>query len=146
MKIKQRGGIMVEVLVSMVLFGTGVVGLLGFLGTSATLSADSRYRTEAAVLADELFGEMVAANISTLSTNYDASSPRFAAWKDRVAGLLPNGNANINFTPGERMDGEGNLTGNSFVTLTITWKAPSDTQTDTASGGGHKYVTSTYFY
>jgi type IV pilus assembly protein PilV len=146
MKIKQRGGVMVEVLVSMVLFGTGIIGLLGFLGTSATLSADSHYRTEAAVLADELFGEMAAANISALSTNYDTSSYRFAAWKDRVAGLLPNGNADIDFTPGTRVDSEGNPTGNSFVTLTITWKAPSDKPDDKTSNVGGKFVTSTYFY
>jgi Tfp pilus assembly protein PilV len=132
---------MVEALVSIALFSVGIVGLLGFLATSTTLSADSRYRTEAITLADELFGEMAAADIGTVSNIFAGSSPRFTAWRDaRVAGLLPNGNADIEFIPGTRIDSNGTSTGSTFVNLTITWKAPAD------KDAGGRFVTSTYLY
>ncbi|MDR2173839.1 MAG: hypothetical protein LBE32_06540 [Burkholderiales bacterium] len=134
MKITQNGSVMVEALVGIALFSIGMVGLLSSLGVSTTLSTDSRYRTEAITLADELFGEMEA------SDDYNKSSERFAAWKkNRVRGLLPNGNAEIDFIPGTRAHSTG---ANTFVTLTITWKAPSDK----ASDPGGKFVTSTYLY
>jgi Tfp pilus assembly protein PilV len=141
MKIKQKGGVMVEALVSIALFSVGIVGLLGFLGASTTLSADSRYRTEAITLADELFGEMAASDVRTVSNVFGESSHRFTKWRDaRVAGLLPNGNADIEFIPGTRVDSSGTPTGSTFVTLTITWKAPAD------KDSGSRFVTSTYLY
>jgi len=140
MKNTQKGGVMVEALVSIALFSVGIIGLLGFLGTSATLSADNRYRTEAITLADELFGEMAATGIGKVSDVFNESSPRFTAWRDtRVAGLLPNGNADIEFIPGTRVDSHGVSTGSTFATLTITWKA-------SAKDSGSQFVTSTYFY
>ncbi|MDR2173684.1 MAG: hypothetical protein LBE32_05720 [Burkholderiales bacterium] len=144
MKVLQKGGVMLEVLVSVALFGVAIVGLLGMLGISAMLSTESRYRTEAAALANELFGEMAAAaavGISTLSWEYGESSSKFANWRTARLAMLPGGKAEIEFENGTRVDDTGAPTGSTFVTLTITWKAPNDTS---ATGG--KFVTSTYFY
>ncbi|MCL2310707.1 MAG: hypothetical protein FWC42_10685 [Proteobacteria bacterium] len=141
MKRTQKGGLIVEVLVGISIFSIGIIGLLVFLGTSVTLSADSRYRTEAVTLADELFGEMATADIRTISQIFSRSSPRFTAWREtRVAKQLPNGNAYIAFIPGTRVDDNGVSTGSTFVALTITWKAPTD------KGAGGRFVTSTYLY
>lgn len=143
MKIWQKGGIMLEVLVSVALFGVAIIGLLSLLGLSATLSTDSRYRTEAITLADELFGEMAAAPANTLSTNYADTTANFENWEKRVKALLPSGSAGIGFEDGTRKDTSG-ASISTFVTLTITWKAPSNTSTAEDAKG--KFVTSTYFY
>ena len=52
----QQGSTMVEVLVSVLLFSVGVVGLLRSLGTAVRDSGEVEYRSVAAALADERIG------------------------------------------------------------------------------------------
>ena len=119
MKKQQKGGILIEVLVSLMIFALGVVGLLGSMAVTSKHSSENRFRAEAVSIADELFGQMTVSNPATLSTEYAVGSPLFQAWLINRVQTLPGGNAGIVFDPGA-------MAGGFLVSLTITWAAPDE--------------------
>lgn len=97
----QRGASMIEVLVAMLLFSIGVVGLLRTLGTAVTDTGAVQYRSTAASLADGELGLMWAdsANLAAYaSTGIDVPQ-------------LPNGKRDITIN-------------DNIVTVKISWQAP----------------------
>lgn len=97
----QRGSMMIEVLVSVVLLSVSVLGLVRILGQSVKDSGELEYRSVAAALADETIGRMWVdrANLAT-----------YAAVDEAVA-QLPGGTRTIAVA--------GNV-----VTVTYAWQAP----------------------
>jgi type IV pilus assembly protein PilV len=98
----QRGSMMIEVLVSVVLLSVSILGLVRVLGQSVKDSGDLEYRSVASTMADELVGRMWVdrANIATYAT----TDPEALA-------ELPNGTRMVTVA--------GNV-----VTVTIGWQAP----------------------
>ena len=92
---------LIEVLVSVVLFSLGIVGLLRVLGTAVRDEGEIEYRAQAATIADEILGRM---------------------WVDRgnLAAYVADA-ADLPALPGgtETVDVNGNV-----VTVTITWQPP----------------------
>lgn len=89
----QRGYVLLEALVALLIFSLGLLGLIGFQAASTKIAADSRFRTEAAMLADELIAKMAASDVTTVKTDYASDGSKFKAWvNDRVVGgsRLPN--------------------------------------------------------
>ncbi|MDR0247537.1 MAG: hypothetical protein LBI16_03980 [Burkholderiales bacterium] len=149
MKISRN--VTVGALVGIALFGIGLIGLLGFSGGSVTPSVDIHHYTEAIAPTNNGVGEMVAAdvgtnvsaNIGTTSNDFDESSLHFAAWRDiHVAGLPPNGNFGIKFTPATSTDSNEISMGDASATLAIAWKEPSEKASDI----GVRFDTSIYPY
>lgn len=99
----QKGGLMVEVLVSVLLLSVSVLGLVRVLGTSLQDSGDLQYRSEASALADDIIGRMWVdrANLDAYDTE---DVPETLA-------QLPNGTRSIAVDDG-------------VVTVTVTWQAP----------------------
>ena len=54
----QSGYVLLEALVAMLIFSLGLLGLIGFQAASTKIATDSRFRTEAAMLADELLARL----------------------------------------------------------------------------------------
>ena len=135
MKEQQRGGILIEVLVSLTIFAVGVVGLLGSMAVTSQFSNENRFRTEAVSIADELLGQMAVSKAATLSTDYVDTSANFQNWLTSRVKTLPNGQATIVFPAGAAS------AGGTFVQLTIFWKSP-----DSKAGAQQAaYTTTTYF-
>lgn len=115
------GMALVEVLVSVVLFSVGVLGLLAVHSRSAQFSGDSEDRSRAALLASELASNMWAQNTVTL----DATT--IASWQSAVTdtsnGGLPNGSGSVSVN-------------GSVATITVTWRAPWKSSSET-----NRYVT-----
>lgn len=108
-KIKPSGGFMlVEVLVSVVLFSIGVLGLLAVHSRSAQASSDSEDRMRAAVLASQA-ASMLWAQDSTTSLPSD-----YSTWQTAVA----------NTTDGGLPNGVGTITAGTPAYITITWSKP----------------------
>ena len=101
----QRGSTMVEVMVSVVLFSVGVIGLMRVLGTAVQDTGSLQYRSTAATRADTAIGEM---------------------WVDRgnLPAYVTAGTAVPELPNGQRVV---TVAGN-VVTVTINWQAPGAAQ------------------
>jgi type IV pilus assembly protein PilV len=106
---RARGFTLIEVLVSLLVFSVGILGMAGFQAMSTRNSVEASERTRAALMANELVAAMWQAHTTALD---DAVK---AAWDERLknteaAGLL---------------DGKGVVTelndDSKGVLITITW-------------------------
>lgn len=131
-----RGVMLIEVLVSILIFSIGILGIVALQAVSIRNVRDADYRTEASMYASQIIGSMWADrfNVPTYALNAAdvvpcgvganaSANPQVDAWLDSftdpaVAGGLP---------------GAGNLkqqiavAPNNIVTLTICWQSPQDT-------------------
>jgi type IV pilus assembly protein PilV len=116
---RQGGFTLIEVLVVLLLFSVGLLGLVGLQAKAMQISTSGEDSTRAALLANEMASAMWAANSVT---NGAATA---GAWNARVgntaAGGLPNGVGTAVVT-------------NCVATITVTWRAPQET-------APHQYVT-----
>lgn len=131
----QSGSVLLEVLVSVVIFAVGILGLIGLQATAIKQSTDAQYRSNAAMLANKLLGEMWvgAANNAALQSGFAKGGARYNAWRDSdVKALLP---GVVNNTPTEP---NVTVAADGTVTITIRWHPPSDPSTGPSY---HEYVT-----
>lgn len=118
---------MIEVLVALLLFMFGVLGLVGLQSSMTRAQTDSKVRADAAYLAQELIGRMWSdlTNFATYDGSGCASTPRCLEWQNKTASALPKGVGTV------AVDA---TTGN--VTVTIKWTMPD--------GETHQYITATH--
>ena len=128
----QSGVMLLEVLIALLIFAVGVLGLVGMQAVAIKLTAESKYRAEAASYAEQLLSQMWADDIANLRTYYDSEEggEKYTAWKTDIqaAGGLPGTSLSGN-APSVVIDPATNQ-----VTITIRWQAP-DAQ------AAHRYVT-----
>ena len=105
---RNDGFMLIEVLVSIVLFSVGVLGLLAVHAHSAQTSGDSEDRMRAAVLASQ-GASLLWAQDSTTSLPSD-----YTTWQTAVA----------NTTDGGLPNGVGTITPGTPAYVTITWSTP----------------------
>jgi len=121
-----RGVVLIEVLVALLLFMLGVLGMVGLQGSMTRAQTDSKVRADAAYLASELIGRMWSdlTNVATYDGSGCATQVRCKEWQDKVASGLPRGigAVTVDATTGD-------------VSVTITWTMPG--------GEAHQYVTQT---
>lgn len=119
-----RGFTLVEVLVALLLFSLGLLGLVAMQAKATKQAVDAEDRTRAALLADDLIATMWAERSPKVSAL--ALQAWTARLEDANSGGLP-GN------PGYVIETKGGIT-----TVTLTWNEPSR-----VSGDG-KMLTSRY--
>lgn len=147
-----RGYVLLEALVALLIFSLGLLGMIGFQAASTRIASDSRFRTEAAILVDELISKMSVDQRSTVAAKYVYDSVSGVkgtasdAWfNDRVVGSskLPNASAKVDIANGAALD---TLT----VTVTLTWKLPGATKSGASAKEKEqaegRYVTNTLLY
>jgi type IV pilus assembly protein PilV len=123
---QQEGVILLEALIGILIFSFGILALVAMQAISVSNVSNSRYRTEAAFLANEIIGEawvdrganyanLVNFNVSSGSATYATTQ----AWVTKVNTMLPGTAANppdiAIATPAE---------GGRQITVTIRWRAP----------------------
>ena len=117
---RQAGVALLEVLVSLLLFSFGVLGLIGLQARAVSISTDAEDRNRAALLANDVASTMWL-NKSTTAIDTNAGS----AWQTRVAdqsrGGLPNGVLTITAVTTNSAD------------IKIAWKAPTRSAGDASS-------------
>jgi type IV pilus assembly protein PilV len=123
-----RGIALIEALVGILIFTTGILGVVGLQAAMTREQGSAKSRADAAVLASELIGLMWADSANSLTANLanyatGCTSGSCKQWIDKVAKELPNGTAVIT------TDAAGT------AAITISWTSPTD--------GNHQYVTST---
>ena len=112
-KARTKGFSLIEVLVSMTIFSVGILGLLGMYARSVTGFSDSKYRTDAALLADGLINDIWVnrANIASYAYTGGTASAVVQPWLNDVTATLPNGNATV-------------AVAGTTVQVTVTWQPP----------------------
>ncbi len=94
----QVGSVLLESLIAVLIFFVGLIALVGISSQAIDLVGESKSRSDASYLADELIGELWT---NTASIGTFESSAEFTNWQDRVRSLIgpaasatmtPNGN------------------------------------------------------
>jgi type IV pilus assembly protein PilV len=119
----QSGVMLLEILVSILIFSFGVLALVGLQGSMTRAQTEAELRAEASFLAGEVIGLMwtSAATLSSYAGNNCDSTDPCVTWREKVAEKLPAGQGTIA------------VNGNT-VTVTITWRH---------SGGDQRTYTTT---
>ncbi|WP_126445962.1 type IV pilus modification protein PilV [Sulfuricystis multivorans] len=123
MKKTQNGATLLEVLVALLLFAFGILGLLGMQAVASQMTGEAKYRAEAAMYADQLISQMWTDDTAALAAQYDSTmgGAKFVAWRNQIqaAGTGLPGATGTN-EPVVSIDA------NNVVTVTISWQAPTD--------------------
>lgn len=118
----QSGAALLEVLISILIFSFGLLGMVGLQVVATQNSADAESRTMASTLANDIVSQMWLKNPTSLADPVITTD--ITNWKTRVASItdskLPNATGNITAAAG-------------IATISISWKAPSKKSTDNAN-------------
>lgn len=128
---KRAGFMLLEVLISVVIFSIGILGLLGLQANMAKAQTEAKARADASYLASELQGLMWSdlANLAQYQIQSGActntNNARCTNWVSKLGQSLPSASSTVTVD-----------TTNGDVSITITWQLP---------GGGlsHRYQTMT---
>ena len=142
---------LLEALIAILIFSNGILGLIGLQGAAAKASVDAKFRSEAALLANELIGQMWASDRTqaTLQANFaSANGASFQAWAWKGATATPGTQTAAGAAPGTVLavlpgadanpptvviaPSVGTTLATSQVTITINWTVPGE-------GTAHQY-------
>jgi type IV pilus assembly protein PilV len=126
----QRGLMLLEVLVAVMVFSIGILGIVGLQAASIRHVNDAQYRGEAIFLANALVSQMWADDRTATDPTYlevtygdTGSGAGYAAFKEmakRLPGTELSGNAPaIKVAPGPTPT-------SSVVTVTVSWQLPGE--------------------
>lgn len=129
---KQSGAMLLEALISMLIFMIGILAIVGLQAAAMKNVGDAKFRSEASLLVNQLLGQMMVSNrtLGALQTNFQGpSGAAYTAWLAKVqapttglpgtTGLPPT--VTIVPTPSTSTTAPS-----SQVTVTIFWKAPNE--------------------
>ena len=110
---RQRGVAIIEVLIAVLLFSLGILGLIGLQARALSFSIDAEDRIRASLLAND------AASIMWLKRSVTLTEPELTAWQTRVAAStehgLPGGSGTVTVLAGTT----------NVADISITWHRPS---------------------
>jgi type IV pilus assembly protein PilV len=93
----QRGAMMLEALIGILIFSTGILALIGMQALAISYASDAKYRADASFLANQVIAEMWV-NRPTISTYAYAGSGAVPApisgWVTAVESTLPGATSN----------------------------------------------------
>jgi len=131
----QGGIVIVEVLLAVLIFSFGILGVINLQANAIKLNADSKLRTDASYLAGQIISQMWIdrSNLDEYEhkpngsnctfTGSASSSAHVTSWigtaarRGTLLGSLPNATAQIKVTT------------TNEVTVTVCWRAPQETET-----------------
>jgi type IV pilus assembly protein PilV len=117
---RQSGVTLLEALLGILIFSIGILAVIGMQALAIRTVAESKYRTDASYLANEIIGEMWVNRANLANYVYDGGgSPpaQLANWIGRVEAALPGAVAN---------QPEIDIDAANMVTVTIYWQHPEE--------------------
>ena len=123
---RMDGVVLIEVMIALLIFMFGVLGLVGLQASMTRATSDSKSRADATYLASEMVGRLWSdmSNLSSYNGASCASTALCKEWQTKVASSLPGGagSVTVNSTTGD-------------ATIAISWTGPDGVQ--------HTYTTNT---
>lgn len=136
---KQQGSMLLEALISILIFSMGILAIVGLQANSIKMSSDAKYRSDASMLANQYVALMwadVASAVIPANTPFNNSqfvnfaSPsgtNFTPWLNTIQANLPNATATVlpvtTLNPGIAVAGAQQST-STTVTISISWYLP----------------------
>lgn len=111
----QKGVMLLEALVAILIFTLGIIALMGLQAASIQQVSQNKYRTDASYLANQIVGKMWV-DQGNLPSYTSAGYVGRANWDAAVAASLPSGTGTI-------------AVAGTVVTVTIQWRHPEDVVT-----------------
>jgi type IV pilus assembly protein PilV len=122
----QKGTSLLEALVAILIFSTGVLAIVGVQAKSVALVSSTKFRSEAGLLADRIVSEMWVNSPNVANYVYPGSGavpPVLAGatgWLNAVTSSLPGA------TSHPPQIALSNVGGSNQVTVTIFWQSPGE--------------------
>lgn len=104
----QRGVVLLEALIAVLIFSMGILALVGLQGAMVKNTSDAKYRAEATFIAQQKLGEIWAN-----TKDRDAFSG-YAVVNEDISALLPDGKRTVAISPAP----------DCMVTVTVRWQVP----------------------
>jgi type IV pilus assembly protein PilV len=127
---QQKGSMVIEALLAILLFSLGVIAMMGLQAASVTMATDARYRSDANLLANNLMAQMWASHVSTtLQADFQNGGAVYNAWLADVNAALPGSAANppaVTIVPVTTTIGGQTIT-KYPVTVQIYWQSAGET-------------------
>jgi type IV pilus assembly protein PilV len=127
---RQAGFMLLEVLVSILIFSLGVLAVVGLQAASAKDSSQAKYRADATMLINDLVGRMWASDrdVADLTAAFatDGTGASYEAWLAAAQATLPGidpTRTTVTITP---VTDYGGATPTAQVAITLAWKAPNE--------------------
>lgn len=120
---RQRGAVILEALIAMLLFSIGILAIIGLQAASIKNVALAKYRTDASLLANQAIGQMWVADKSNaaLVANFGSQAGAgYIAWASSVAQTLPGVAGVPANAPAIAIDANNN------ASVTVFWQAPDE--------------------
>ncbi len=131
-KRKEKGFFVLEVMIAMLVFGVGILGLLHVYTASIANNGDAQNRVTAAYLAQNIIGQMIL-DKGNLENYTKGEGEAYEAWKEDVNNSLLGGADNPPEITIEEVDGV------KKATIKIYWKTTNNENVS-------KYETDTLIY
>lgn len=116
----QAGAMMLEALIGILIFSTGILALIGMQALAIGYSADAKYRADASFLANQIVAEMWInrANLANYAYNGSGTVPAtLTSWVNAVESSLPGA---ASYKPIIAVD-----TTTGQVSVTVRWRPPN---------------------
>jgi type IV pilus assembly protein PilV len=125
----QRGGLLLEALIGILLFSIGILAVVALQGSATKAVTEAKFRSDASFLADQLVGQIWAnrANTATYAYAGGTAPAVLATWINLVNTRLPN---SINYPPSVQVTptayaGPPTYTANQ-ITISLFWQLPDE--------------------
>ena len=146
----QKGAGLIEILISLLVIATGILGLTGLQTNSLTSNRTAYYRTQATILAYDIIDKQRANKNEALAGSYiidvnstaatttcttdctaaDLTAMDLTQWKNSLSTELPNGNGSITLIAGTT----------SAYQVTVQWALENQTATTITNGNVNQVV------
>ncbi len=121
---RQQGVVLLEALIGILIFSVGILAIVGMQSVAVKNVTESKYRTEAAFLANELLAQLWSDTANVDDYAYDGTGgvpAPLASWKAKVDARLPN---TASVPPLVSVSNASSTGGD--VDIQIRWRLPDD--------------------
>ncbi|GAB3263147.1 hypothetical protein GCM10027296_38390 [Chitinimonas naiadis] len=129
----QRGIMLLESLVAILIFSVGILGLVALQSKAVALEEDAKYRVQAAYLANLYISQVWSGDFANACSVYAQGSTAYNAWASVVQNSLPGVTSTTNQPTVTPVCTVSPTT--VQISVTVRWKMPSSPTT-------HSYTTS----